>query len=317
MTDGRLFTRTELLGWSGTRPERDRSLLRPRRNVYLPGGEVPQDGRDRYLLLIRAAHRTLTGDRIYSHESATAVLGLPSLFGWPADVHLICERRSGGRSQLDVVRHCVGLEHVRPVLVDGMLVTSPGRTAFDIALTRSFEEAVVVADAAFRLYPDSRREFAELVDAYGRRRGFQKAADVLAFADPRSGSAGESWSRTEMYRLGFARPDLQVLVTTDGKDEFGDFGWPISRSLGEFDGEVKYREDRYRQGGDAVDVVIREKNRENRMRVRWPNIGRWDYSDIRRGRLAGILIAARVPRYTDWAGRRPSVARYSSPSRGG
>lgn len=316
MSGERLFNRPEMLGLSGVRPERDSAATRARRNVYLPTEAVPQEAGARYALLVRAAHRTLTGDHVFSHESALVLLGLPSLRPWPEVVHLICERRSGGRSQLDVVRHCVGLEHVQPVVVDGMAVTSPGRTAFDIALTRPFADAVVVADAAFRLYPGARAEFAALVDAYGRRRGYQKALDVLLFADERSGSVGESLSRVEMYRLGFAKPELQVRIVTDGLEEFADFGWLLVRALGEFDGEVKYREQRYRKGGSVEDVVIREKNRENRFRRQYPNLARWDWSDLREQRLERILLQANVPKHTSWPNRRPGVARYSSPSRG-
>jgi hypothetical protein len=315
MDEERLFTRQELMGWAGARPERDPELFRPRRGVYAMGREVGTDRTQRYRLTVQAAHRTLTGDHVFSHESAAVLLGLPSHRPWPAEVHLICERRSGGRTQRDVVRHCLGLEDVPLRAVDGILVTSPGRTAFDIALTRSFEEAVVVADAAFRMYPEAEQEFAALVERYGRRRGFQKAVDVLLFADARSGSPGESWSRTEMYRLGFARPDLQVRVVTGTREERGDFGWEETRSMGEFDGEVKYRDDRYRRGGSLEDVMIREKNRENRMRVQWPNFARWDHADIREGRLAGILVAAKVPRLILVGGRAPSVARYLGISR--
>ncbi|RIX30328.1 hypothetical protein [Amnibacterium setariae] len=315
MSDERLFTRPEMLGSTGVRPERDPGSFRARRNVYLPADSVPVDAVDRYLLRVRAAHRTLTGEHVFSHESALALLGLPSLHRWPEVVHLVCERRSGGRSQLDVVRHCIGLEHVTPVTVEGMLVTSPGRTAFDIALSRSFAEAVVVADAAFRLYPESRAEFGTLVDAYGRRRGFQRAQAVLRFADPRSGSAGESLSRVEMDRLGFVAPDLQVRVVTGDVEDFADFGWRAVRALGEFDGEVKYREDRYRRGGSVEDVVIREKTRENRMRRQYASFARWDWWDLRGRRLEGILVRAGVPKRRD-AVTRPDVTQYSSPARG-
>ncbi len=308
VTGERLFDRPDLMGVTGVRPERDPNAVRARRNVYLAGADVPAEASARYALLVRAAHRTLTADHVFSHESALVLLGLPSLRGWPKVVHLICERRSGGRSQLDVIRHCVGLEHVQPLLIDGMLTTSPGRTAFDIALTRQFADAVVIADAAFRRYPGARAEFAGLVDAYGRRRGFQKAAAVLRFADQRSGSVGESWSRVEIDRLGFLAPDLQFRVVTDGLEEFSDFGWPEVLALGEFDGEVKFREDRYRKGGTVEDVVIREKNRENRLRRQYPNVARWDWSDIREQRLERILLQANVPKVR--------VARYSAPSRG-
>ena len=232
------------------------------------------------------------------------------------EVHLICERRSGGRSQLDVVRHCVGLEDVVPVVVDGMLVTSPGRTAFDIALSRPFVDAVVVADAAFRRYPGARSEFAALVDGYGRRRGFQKAVAVLAFADELSGSVLESWSRVEMDEAGFVKPQLQFVVTTDGVDEFADFGWPEFRALGESDGETKYRDAGMRAGRSVVDVVIDEKNRENRFRRQYPHLARWDWWDVRDRRLEGILLQANVRKRNAWPDRRPAVARYSAPPRG-
>lgn len=315
MSTDRLFSRLEVISGSGTRPERDLELARPRRNVYVEASQVPEDGAGRYLLTVRSAHRTLTGDHVFSHESAAALHGLPWLRRWPDEVHLICERRTGGRTQRDVVRHCVGLEHVDPVVVDGMLVTSPARTAFDIALTRPFDQAVVVADAAFRLHPGAREEFAELLATYGRRRGFQRAAEVLRFADERSGSAGESFSRTEMYRLGFVIPELQVRIVTDGREEFADFGWIESQTLGEFDGEVKYRDERLRRGRSVEQVVIDEKNRENRLRAQSQYFARWDHSDLVQGRLEAILLRARVPRRTT-STVRPVPARYSSPPRG-
>ncbi|WP_375389066.1 hypothetical protein [uncultured Amnibacterium sp.] len=298
MTEPILFRRSDLTALGVARPDRDGTagMNRVRRGVYAPPGSIGAALDERYLRLVHASSRTLTGDTIYSLESAAAALCVPILGAWPTKVHLIAERRSGGRSQLDVVRHCIGLEHVSTVVVDGLVVTSPARTAFDFALSRPFADAVVVMDAVLRLYPESANEIAALAEAYGTRRGHARLRRVIAFADGRSGSIGESWSRLEMDRLGFAEPDLQVKVTTDERDEFGDFGWRVHRILGEFDGEVKYRSDRYRMGGSVEDVVIREKNRENRMRVAYPSIGRWDWADLRAGRLERTLVRAGVPR---------------------
>ena len=296
MAEPVLFRRTDLADVGVERPDRDATvgLERVRRGVYAPAG--PADGTERYLRLVRASSLTLTGQAVFSHESAAVLLGIPILGRWPEQIHLIAERRSGGRSQRDVVRHCLGLADVPVVVVDGLAVTGPARTAFDIALTRSFVEAVVVADAVLRLHPQAREELTALVAAYGTRRGHQRVRRVLAFADGRSDSVGESVSRTEMDRLGFAAPALQVEVVTDGRAEFGDFGWKRVRVLGEFDGEVKYRLDRYRMGGSVEDVVIREKNRENRMRVEYPSIARWDWTDLREERLERILLRAGVPK---------------------
>lgn len=311
-----LFNRPDLVGRTGVRPERDPEAFRARRNVYLSSADAPEEAGDRYLLTVRAAHRTLTGEHLFSHESSLVALGLPSFRPWPSKVHLLCERRSGGRSQLDVVRHCLGLEDVASVMVDDMLVTSPGRTAFDIALSRPFVDAVVVADATFRGYPGAREEFAALVERYGRRRGYQKAIAVLAFADELSGSVLESWSRVEMDEAGFVKPQLQLVVTTDGVDEFADFGWPEFLALGEADGQGKYRDERMRKGRSVADVVIDEKDRENRFRRQYPNHARWDWWDVRDKRLERILLQANVRKRNAWPDRRPAVARYSAPRRG-
>lgn len=320
VTTEHLFVRPELLD-TGLRPERDPDLSRERRGVYARAASLDQDATARYLRRVRASHLTLTGGHVYSHESAVALLGLPMLGGWPEQVHLIDERRTGGRSQLDVVRHCTGLEHVDPILVGDLLVTSPARTAFDIALGRSFEQAVVVADAVLRLYAGAEEELRTLAEAYGRRRGWQKLRRVLGFMDGRSGSAGESLSRCRIHTLGFVRPELQVPVTTDGLTEYGDFGWEEVRGLGEFDGELKYRDDRYRQGGSLEDVMIREKNRENRMRRQWPNFARWDWQDLMRNRLEGILLSASIPKRRERTAGVAAVRRHgpravAAPARG-
>ena len=225
------------------------------------------------------------------------LLGLPTLGPWPDEVHLIDERRSGGRSQLDVVRHCVGLEAVDPVLVDGLLGTSPARTAFDLAVLRSFSAAVVTADAALRQDPAVRIGIERLLEQHRGGRGSRRAERVLRFADPAAESVGESLSRVMIHEAGFVPPVLQYRVETDGRVEFTDFGWPEVGGAGEFDGEVKYREDRYRRGGSVEDVVVREKNRENRIRRKAPRFARWDWRDLRvLGRLERILDEARIPR---------------------
>ncbi|MDH2443900.1 hypothetical protein QDR37_08095 [Amnibacterium sp. CER49] len=295
-SEDRLFDRRALATTGLERPDRTAGtgLERVRRGVYAIAG-ADQDAAARYRRHVLAADRTLAGPRLFSHESAAVLLGLPVLC-WPREVHLLEERRSGGRSQLDIRRHCVGLERADPVWIDGVLVTSPARTVFDLALARPFVDAVVVADAALRLHPGVREQLSDIAEWYGHRRGHARLARVLAFANGLSGSPGESVSRVQIHESGFIAPMLQFEVVTGGRSEFGDFGWPEVRALGEFDGEVKYREDRYRLGGSVEDVVVREKNRENRMRRVMPRFARWDWRDLRAGRLERILVAAGVPK---------------------
>jgi hypothetical protein len=70
-----------------------------------------------------------------------------------------------------------------------------------------------------------------------------------------------------------------------------DFWWPRFGVIGEFDGKVKYLDERYRNGRTLEQVLLDEKWREQRLR-RQPgvrSIARWDAataaSPARLGRL--------------------------------
>ena len=58
-----------------------------------------------------------------------------------------------------------------------------------------------------------------------------------------------------------------------------DFGWPAARTVGEFDGRVKYGR-LVRPGQDPGDVVYAEKLREDRLRAQGLAVVRWTWSDL-------------------------------------
>ncbi|MDO5503877.1 MAG: hypothetical protein Q4G67_11950, partial [Actinomycetia bacterium] len=112
---------------------------------------------------------------------------------------------------------------------------------------------------------------------------------VVDFADPLSGSPGESLSRLQMFRANFARPVLQA----EYRDELGimrpDFD--LGPILGEFDGKLKYRVPEGASAEEAGEVVWREKQREDRLR-RFKPVGRWVWSTARtEGALARLLMS--------------------------
>ncbi|MCU1436937.1 MAG: hypothetical protein JWP66_24 [Naasia sp.] len=302
--DEKLLTIARLRAQGEERPERrageNGDLQRLRRGIYADAGEWQTANLDeRYAIRIAAAAARLEGLPVFSHESALRLLGLPSLRPWPEKVHILCERRSGGRSQLDVIRHCLGFEAAEVLQVGRHLVTSPARTALDIALARSFPEGVVVADHVFRNYAGARQDFAEMLELTGpRARGVRKAASVLRFADERSESPGESWSRVVIAELGFRPPELQSEIRHRGRF-IGrvDFEWTDRAIVGEFDGEWKYRSAELRAGRTAEQVVVEEKDRENRIRRVRADVVRWTWADLRdRRRLEALLGHAGVPR---------------------
>ncbi|WP_210479780.1 hypothetical protein [Naasia sp. SYSU D00948] len=275
-------------------------LERLRRGIYADAGTWRTAGLDqRYSIRIRAAATALQGPLVFSHESALRMLGLPSLRPWPALVHVVVGPTAGGRSKGDVARHSVSVDAVDVVPVNGLLCTSPARTALDIALGRSFAEGVVVADAVFARYPGSRDDFAELLSLLPPgSRGIRRAARVLGFADPLSQSVGESWSRVVIAELGFVAPRLQAPVYLSQRCVgVVDFEWTSEGVVGEFDGSVKYKRDEYRKGRTPEQVVIDEKNREDDIRRVRKHVARWTWDDLRdRRRLDSILARAGVPR---------------------
>lgn len=216
-----------------------------------------------------------------SHVSAAVLHGLDH-WAIPLDrVHLTRDRHSGGHSGRLLHLHTAPLNAMEIVEVGGVAVTTVARTIVDLARSVPFEHGVVVADAALHSRftdPDG------LVTALERARrwpGNRKARRVVAFADGRSESPGESRSRVAMHRAGLPAPTLQW----DVYDRHGrwlarvDFGWPELGTVGEFDGEVKYGP-LLRPGQDPGQVVFEEKIREDAVRDQELRVARWIWREL-------------------------------------
>ncbi|WP_433284552.1 hypothetical protein ACQPZQ_25060 [Pseudonocardia sp. CA-142604] len=184
------------------------ALVSVRRGAYLTGA-LPPDPELRHVILVRAALSDLAADAVVSHASAAVVLGLP-LWNVPlGHVHVTRCRRSGARRSSGAHVHAAPLEPDEIVEVDGLRLTSPARTVVDLARWLPFEQAVVAADGALRLELVTRAGLAEAVERAARRSGSPAARRVVAFADERSESPGESRSRVALQNAGLPRPVLQ------------------------------------------------------------------------------------------------------------
>ncbi len=261
------FSPTEL-----ARLGRDGSLVHLRRGAWLRS--EPEDDAARHRLLV-AATLELTADGVVSHGSAAVLHGLPD-FGSPAQVHLT--RPDGrGKRRGYVHLHVAPLDPAETVLLDGVGVTSLARTVLDLARTLPFDRAVATGDAALRLglVPEA---LADALGRAGRRPGVGAARRVAAFLDCRSESVGESMSRVVLDRLGLAPTTLQLEVFDGGGRFVGrsDFGWEDRRTLGEFDGRVKYGR-ALRPGQRLEDVLWAEKQREDELRDLGWQMARWTW----------------------------------------
>ncbi len=249
----------------------------------------PEPGLDpdaRHRRLVRAT-LPLIGGGVVSHRSAAVLHGLPL----PADstslVDVTRPDATSGRRRGHVHRYAAPLLAEEVVTLDGVAVTDLARTVVDLGRTLPFPDAVAAADAALHggLDPGA---LAAAVDRAGGRPGVAEARRVVAFADGRSESVGESHSRVLLQRLGLPAPTLQLEVR-DGHGRLVarcDFGWEEYRTVGEFDGRIKYGR-LLRPGQRPEDVVWAEKRREDAVCDEDWQMVRWCWADLRPGTVLG------------------------------
>jgi very-short-patch-repair endonuclease len=198
--------------------------------------------------------------------------------------------------------------HHRTEHPSGLLVTTPARTAVDVASLSGAPEALVTLDSAARLDLLTRVGERRLRDAYTNEQLVQASraplleasrhaatlrtrrslAEVVPLADPRRESANESLSYGHFLLAGLPLPELQVRIRTPEGDAFPDFLWAEAMVIGEADGAVKYT---------SADDLVREKRRQEALELMGFRVVRWMYSDVRQrpsavvGRIAAALDA--------------------------
>lgn len=240
------------------------------------------DERARHVVLARATlDKFPPGSVALSHASAAAVHGL-DVFDVSLDVvHLTRLDGGGGRVESGVVHHAGVLLPDEVVEIEGRLVVSPARAAWEVACSTTARGALVVLDSALHHGLISPDELHDTTGRYRAWRGARGARLMARMADAGAQTVGESLLRFTCWESGLPRPDTQVEVFDDAGRLIGrtDVGWRERRHLGEFDGLRKYVRDR-RPGEDASDVVVREKIREDLLRRRRYGMSRVIWAEV-------------------------------------
>lgn len=285
-------------GWSDDelhRLVRSGDLARLRRGAYVDR-TLPEDAAERHRLLILATLAGLRRPAVVSHQSAAVLLGLP-VWDVPLDrVHITRRPRAANDTGRLLRCHVARLRDDEVVVVGGLEVTGPVRTALDLARSLPHEPAVVALDAALRLgaldHDALRVRLFDIVGAPGSR----SAARAVHFADGRSESVGESRSRVILSRWKLPPSALQFDVRSDDGRLIGrtDFAWEEHRLVGEFDGRIKYGR-LLRPGQDAGDAVFEEKRREDSIRDEGWGVVRWTWADLHRPDRLAARVRRRMP----------------------
>ena len=130
-------------------------------------------------------------------------------------------------------------------IVDGTAVTTPARTALDLACWYPTTTAVAALDDLVRVTELKMPDVELLTARYRGRRGIERARASLNVVDAGAQSPKETWLRLVLVRAGLPRPQTQIPVYDDFGDAIAylDMGWENVKVAVEYDGE-QHRSDR-------------------------------------------------------------------------
>jgi hypothetical protein len=276
-------------------------LVRLRAGVFVAAGVSETE----LNLLTARAEQTRRPEAVISHHSAASYWRLPTPSGGSWQQETVSLTVAGGNRS-----HRPGATYHQAVLPDsavtkdsaGYRITTPARTAIDLAAGLALPQALVLLDAAMRRtcegfvieprrqdfrragYVHQARELLREAAESTRRRRLGRAIDL---ADPSRESAIESLSAGYFELAGLPRPSFQEPVRTAQGVYFPDCLWREHRLIGEADGAIKY--------AGRKDLVA-EKEREQALRDQGWAFVRWLGKEIM---FQPEVVVARVARALD------------------
>lgn len=223
-----------------------RAQLRHRYRPILRGIYVPKDHlvtlRDR----IEAATLVAPGATI-AGVAASALHGAKWVdVDVPIELVGRCRRHSG----LIVRNETLGEGEV--VTVDGIRVTSPARTAFDLARHLVRDAAVARMDALMSSRPFAAEDVALVAEAHPGARGLVRLRRALSLVDGGAESPKETWLRLLFVDAGLPTPTTQFVVRTESGRYVRrvDMVWEQFRVGAEYDG-TQHLTDRFQYRKDV------------------------------------------------------------------
>lgn len=226
---------------AGTLTERElrRSCTRIYRNVYQRRGSV-LTAKDRAV----AAWLWSGKQAVVAGNSAAAYLGAE----WvdpEAPAELISSRKRPPRL---IVTRDESLLAGEITAVNGVAVTSPARTAFDLGRRPGLVPAVVAVDSLARATGVAVEEVLSLIKAHRGARGMKQLRRVLALFDAGAESPQETRTRLVIISAGLPRPRTQIPVHNEWDAVVAriDMGWEQWRVGVEYDGAQHWTDPRIR-----------------------------------------------------------------------
>jgi hypothetical protein len=200
------------------------------RNVYIPRGQQVTPAQKAHAAWLWSRRQaTVAG------VSAAAMHGAkwidPRL---PAELNQASQHRTKG-----IVLHNDTLSSVEIVVVHGIPVTTPARTAFDLGRRYGRTLAVIRVDALLQSTSLKLTEIDALIDRHRGARGIVQLREVVRLADDGAESPQETRTRLVLTDAGLRPQRTQIDVFNRFGDHVRriDMGWPEWKVGVEYDGE--------------------------------------------------------------------------------
>ena len=223
-----------------TRQQLRAQFRRIYRDVYIdPGSELDAPTK------ARAAWLYSRGKAVVAGVGAAAIHGSRWISA-DQDAELIWAEH---RRMFDGLR--IGFDKLAPneiETVDGLVVTTAARTAYDLGRRAPFGTAVARLDALCRATGVGTSDITRLAERHGGARGIVQLRAVLDVVDAGAESPQETRTRLALMAAGLPRPQTQIeVVGSDGR-VFAriDIGWARWKVAVEYDGEQHWSDERQR-----------------------------------------------------------------------
>lgn len=275
---------------------------------------APQDGpppwgppepwareRANHRLTLVAVLRSFEGRVAASHQSALVLAGAPL---WRSDLSLVHVCRVAdhhSRHRRGAVLHAVA-DLATVTTPEGFASVPPALAAVQVGLVphrrqQHPEEFLVTADWLMHTGAITREDIDAALAATATHTGINRVRPLAPWVDGRHESPGESLTAVALRRLHYpATPQVELVV--DGIVYRVDFMLDDANVVVEFDGHTKYSTGGTDHDVAAMDVLRREKRREDRLReaygvvfvrLTWADL---DHPGRLRARLARAVHAA-------------------------
>ena len=256
---------------------REGVVLRVSASVYVAAAlEDTVELRARALALVLAPHQVVcdrTAAWLYGIDLFTS-----GALDFLPEIETCARRGNGPCRRKEVDGHTRDLADSDVTTIEGVQVTTPLRTALDLACILERRDALAALDA-FR-----RREgltVAQLVVGsrrYRRRRGVIQQRELIPLSDPRAESTRESWTRLAIHDEGLPAPEPQVWVEVGGVPTYRlDLAYRHRRIAVEYDGWEAHER-------------TAELRKETSARRKWLRKHGWTVIVVRNGDFTGPAL---------------------------